>query len=291
MAFKAPLDHRDADAHAHRTMGVRTTAAPGQSGSRWSPRRLAARGVSVLILALVVALWEAAVRLLGVGEFILPAPSVIASATYQEISTLGSAFLVTLVEAVAGFVLAILVASLLAIAVQRSRTFELSLVPWVLALQTIPIVAVTPIIALIVGRNVFTALLVAGMISFFPIMINMIRGLRSVTDEGLELMHVLAASERQVLRKLRLPASMPFVFVGLRVGVSVVIPGAMIAEWLTASQGLGQYIINESVRFRSAHVWAGILVATLASMLLFSVVTFVERRVIHWRQVDGGEEM
>ena len=250
---------------------------------------MAAKGLSFVIIALALGAWEAAVRLLGVGEFILPAPSVIAAAAYGDVPTLGSAFLATLLEAVSGFVLAILVASLLAMAVQRSRTFELSLLPWVMALQTIPIVAVTPIIALIVGRNTFTALLVAGMISFFPIMVNMIRGLRSVTDENLELMHVLAASERQVLRKLRLPGSLPFVFVGLRVGVSVVIPGAMIAEWLTASQGLGQYVINESVRYRTDKVWAGILVATLASVLLFSLVTFAERRLIHWHQVDGAE--
>ncbi len=250
---------------------------------------MVAKGIGFAIIALVVASWEATVRLLGVGEFILPAPSVIASAAYDQTPALGSAFLATLLEAVGGFVLAILVASLLAMAVQRSRTFELSLVPWVMALQAIPIVAVTPIIALIVGRNTFTALLVAGMISFFPIMVNMIRGLRSVSDEGVELMHVLAASDRQVLRKLRLPASLPFVFVGLRVGASVVIPGAMIAEWLTASQGLGQYIINESVRFRSDNVWAGILVATLGSVLLFAIVTFVERRAIQWHQVAGEE--
>lgn len=250
---------------------------------------MAARAVSLFIIGVALAIWEAAVRLLDVGEFILPAPSVIAAAAFGDIPTLGSAFLATLTEAVAGFVLAILVASLLAIAVQRSRTFELSLLPWVMALQTIPIVAVTPIIALIVGRNTFTALLVAGMISFFPIMVNTIRGLRSVTDESMELMHVLAASERQVLQKLRVPASLPFVFVGLRVGISVVIPGAMIAEWLTASQGLGQYVINESVRFRTDKVWAGILVATLASVLLFSVVTLVERHVIHWHQVAGAE--
>jgi ABC-type nitrate/sulfonate/bicarbonate transport system permease component len=252
---------------------------------------VAAKGIGLLVAALVVVSWEAAVRLLDVAQFILPAPSVIVAAALDQVAVLGGAFLATLLEALGGFLLAILVASLLAIAVQRSRTFELSLVPWVMALQAIPIVAVTPIIALIVGRNTFTALLVAGMISFFPIMVNMIRGLRSVSDEGVELMHVLAASERQVLRKLRLPASMPFVFVGLRVGVSVVIPGAMIAEWLTASAGLGQYIIDESVRFRSDNVWAGILLATLASVGLFSAVTFVERRVIPWHRVDEGEHL
>jgi NitT/TauT family transport system permease protein len=252
---------------------------------------VAAKGIGLLVVALVVACWEAAVRLLDVAQFILPAPSVIATAAVGQLPVLGSAFLATLLEAIGGFALAILVASLLAIAVQRSRTFELSLVPWVMALQAIPIVAITPIIALIVGRNTFTALLVAGMISFFPIMVNMIRGLRSVSDEGLELMHVLAASERQVLGKLRLPGSLPFVFVGLRVGVSVVIPGAMIAEWLTATQGLGQYIIDESVRFRSDNVWAGILLATLASVALFTAVTLVERRVIHWHRVDESEQL
>jgi ABC-type nitrate/sulfonate/bicarbonate transport system permease component len=252
---------------------------------------VATRVVGWFVIALVVGTWEAAVHLLHVEEFILPAPSIIASAAYHELPTLGRAFLVTFLEASAGFILALLVASLLAIAVQRSRTFELSLVPWVMAIQAVPIVAVTPLIALVVGRNIFTAMLVAGMISFFPIMVNMVRGLRSVSDEGVELMHVLAASERQVLRNLRLPASLPFVFVGLRVGVSVVIPGAMVAEWLTASQGLGQYVINESVRFRSDNVWAGILVATLASVLLFSIVTFAERRVIHWHQVDGHERL
>jgi NitT/TauT family transport system permease protein len=265
---------------------------PSPEGTRlsWSTSKLAARGVGLGIVVVVVAAWEAAVHLLGVGEFLLPAPSVIAVAAFHESPALGSALLATLMEAIGGFVLAIVVATLLATAVQRSRTFELSLLPWVMALQAIPIVAVTPIIALIVGRNMFTALLVAGMISFFPIMVNMIRGLRSVTDEGRELMHVLAASERQVLWKLRLPASLPFVFVGLRVGVSVVIPGAMIAEWLTAAQGLGQYIINESVRFRSDNVWAGIFVATLASVLLFSVVTVVEKRVVRWRRGDEGED-
>jgi NitT/TauT family transport system permease protein len=241
---------------------------------------VATKAIGSLFVVLVVVVWEVGVRLLDVGEFILPAPTVIAAAVVAEAPTLGTAFLATLLEAIGGFLLAILVASLLAVLVQRSRTVELSLLPWVMALQAIPIVAITPIIALIVGRNTFTALLVAGMISFFPIMVNTIRGLRSVSDEGIELMHILAASERQVLGKLRLPASLPFVFVGLRVGVSVVIPGAMIAEWLTASQGLGQYIINESVRFRSAHVWAGIVVATLASVLLFSLVTFAERRVL-----------
>ncbi|HEY8454811.1 MAG TPA: ABC transporter permease [Actinopolymorphaceae bacterium] len=256
-----------------------------------STRKLVARGISFLVTVSAIVVWEAAVRIFDVGEFILPAPSVIARAAYDEIPTLGTAFLTTLLEALGGFCLAILVAVLLSVTVLRSRTFELSLVPWVMALQAIPIVAVTPIIALIVGRNTFTALLVAGIISFFPIMVNMIRGLRSVSDEGLELMHVLAASRRQVLWKLRLPASLPFVFVGLRVGVSVVIPGAMIAEWLTATQGLGQYVINESVRFRSDNVWAGILLATLGSLLLFWLVTLVEKRVVPWHPLDDAGEM
>lgn len=272
-------------------MSAETAASPGGSAPGETFRRLASKIIGPLIIVLVVVIWEAAVHILDVQEFILPAPSGIVTAAWSEIPDLGIALRYTLIEAIGGFLLAIFVATLLSIAVQRSRTFELSVLPWVMVLQAVPIVAVTPIIALIVGRNTFTALLVAGVISFFPIMVNMIRGLRSVSDEGMELMHVLAASERQVLQKLRLPASLPFVFVGLRVGVSVVIPGAMIAEWLTAFQGLGHYVIDESVRFRTENVWAGILVATLASVLLFSIVTFIERRVIHWHGIDEEEEL
>ncbi len=242
-----------------------------------------------MMLVVILGAWELITRVRDVPIFVLPPPSEIVLATWRERGPIGKELLQTLIEALGGFGLAAFVAISLAVAVQKSRTFELSVLPWVMVLQAVPIVAMTPLIALIVGRNTMTALIIAAIIAFFPITVNTVRGLRSVSDESLELMHVLAARESQVFGFLRIPASLPFLFVGLRVAASVVIPGAMIAEWLTAFQGLGFYIIDQAVRFRSVNVWAGILVATVAGVLLFSIVAFVEKRVIRWHASAAAE--
>lgn len=250
----------------------------------------AGRWAGLGILVVVFGVWELTTRLRDVPIFVLPPPSEVVIAAWNERSIIGRELMRTLIEALGGFALASAVAIGLAIAVQRSKTFELSVLPWIMVLQAVPIVAMTPLIALIVGRNTMTAMLIAAIIAFFPIMVNTVRGLRSVSDESLELMHVLAASEAQTFATLRMPTSLPYLFVGLRIAASVVIPGAMIAEWLTGFQGLGYYIIDQSVRFRSVNVWAGILVATAAGVFLFSLVALVERRVISWHAAaESGE--
>jgi NitT/TauT family transport system permease protein len=157
-------------------------------------------------------------------------------------------------------------------------------------LQSVPIVAITPVIALAIGRTAVTAIVIAAIICFFPVMVNAVRGLRSVSDESLELMHVLDASGRQELRLLRLPSSLPYLFTGLRVAATICFPGAMIAEWLTAARGLGYYIVDMQVRYRTDLVWAGLVTATLTGVVLFTVVSIIERRVIRWHETDVGFE-
>ena len=136
---------------------------------------------------------------------------------------------------------------------------------------------------------------ISAIICFFPIMVNALRGLRSVSDESLELMHVLDASSRQELLQLRLPASLPYLFGGLRIAATICFPGAMIAEWLTAARGLGYYIVDMQVRYRTDLVWAGLVTATLTGVALFTIVTLVERRVIRWqwdeRLTNGGADL
>ena len=241
-------------------------------------RRLTGPGIAV---GLFVA-WEIYINLRDVPAYLVPAPSSIFKAAWNQRGPISDELFQTLMEALGGFGLAAMVAIGLAIAVQSSRTFELSVLPWTMVLQAVPIVAMTPLIALIVGRNTMTALIIAAVIAFFPIMVNTVRGLRSVTDESLELMHVWAANESQVFLSLRLPSSLPYLFVGLRIAASVVVPGAMIAEWLTGFRGLGFYIIDQQVRYRTVNVWAGILVATAVGIVLFSIVAVIERRAIRW---------
>jgi NitT/TauT family transport system permease protein len=220
-------------------------------------------------------------------SYVLPRPTDIADAAWGDRSELLSQLGQTLLEAAGGFAIAAFVAIVLAIAVQRSRTFELTVLPWIVVLQAVPVVAITPIIALIIGRNAFTAMVIAAIIALFPILVNTVRGLSSVSDESLELMHVSGASRWSVFQYLRLPSSLPYTFAGLRVAASVVVPGAMVAERITADSGLGFYVINQTVAYQTQLVWAGILVATLAGVAFFTVVTLIERRVIPWQEPEA----
>jgi ABC-type nitrate/sulfonate/bicarbonate transport system permease component len=251
----------------------------GQGRAAAAARRR--RWIGILIgpalILVVFGAWELYSRLRETPTYVLPRPSAIAEAAWGDRSLLLSELGRTLLEAAGGFALAALVAITLAVAVQGSRTFELTVLPWIVVLQAVPVVAITPVIALI--------------IALFPILVNTVRGLASATDSSVELMHVFGASRWNTFRYLRLPWALPYTFAGLRVAASVVVPGAMVAEWITADSGLGFYVINQSVAYQTELVWAGILVATLAGVAFFTLVTVIERRVIPWsepEEVAGG---
>lgn len=268
---------------------------PGGDGGNGAGAATRRRWLGILIGPLLVVLvfgaWELYSRLRETPTYVLPRPSAIAEAAWDDRSLLLSELGQTLIEAAGGFALAAFLAITLAIAVQGSRTFELTVLPWIVVLQAVPVVAITPVIALIIGRNAFTAMVIAAIIAVFPILVNTVRGLASVSDESVELMHVLGSSRWNTFQYLRLPGALPYTFAGLRVAASVVVPGAMVAEWITADSGLGFYVINQSVAYQTELVWAGILVATLAGVGFFTLVSVIERRVIPWsepEEVAGG---
>jgi NitT/TauT family transport system permease protein len=249
----------------------------GRRAKRWSG--------AILVVAIIV-VWELWTIVASVPPYLLPAPSRILGALAGASGVIAGQLAITLFEALAGFALGSLTAILLSIAVLRSRTFEVTALPPIMILQSVPIVAITPVIALAIGRTAVTAIVISAIICFFPVMVNAVRGLRSVSDESLELMHVLDASGRQELIHLRLPTSMPYLFTGLRIAATICFPGAMIAEWLTAARGLGYYIVDMQVRYRTDLVWAGLVTATVTGVVLFTIVSIVERRVIRWHEAD-----
>ena len=258
---------------------------PGDTGrprGTVSRRRLLPVIIGPLLVIVVFGAWELYSRVRETPTYVLPRPSAIAEAAWDDRSLLLEALGRTLLEAAGGFMLAAFVAIVLAVAVQGSRTFELTVLPWIMVLQAVPVVAITPVIALIIGRNAFTAMVIAAIIALFPILVNTVRGLASASDESVELMHVLGASRWSVFRDLRLPGALPYTFAGLRIAASVVVPGAMVAEWITADSGLGFYVINQTVAYQTELVWAGILVATLAGILFFTFVSVLERWVVPW---------
>lgn len=243
------------------------------------------RGALVLLALLGVLglLWQGVVSVMQVPEYLMPSPS----ATFARLAAarheLARQTLNTLATAGAGLAVSATLAISLAAAFTTSATLTRAALPLVVALRTAPLVAVAPVITLVVGRGFATGVIVVTIASFFPILVNAMRGLAAVDRNAAELMHVLGANRWQALRLLRFPSALPFLFAGLRVAAASAILGAMLSEWITGAQGLG-FLILDSAELRDVELlWATILVATALSLAVFWLTAAAERRLVPWK--------
>lgn len=234
----------------------------------------------MLAIALV---WEAAVQWGGTPRYILPAPSAILAVTIAKFGLLVRHGLVTLAEVLLGFVLAAAVSAVLAVAITFSRTVERTLMPLIIASQTVPVFALAPLLILWFGYGMGSKVVMAAVIVFFPIVINAVNGLRSVDPDLIDLMKILEATDRQIFVKVRIPASLPFVFAGLKIGVAVSVIGAVIGEWVGAREGLGFLMIQANAQLKTELVFASILMLSLMGIFLYALVAWAGRVIAPWQ--------
>lgn len=234
------------------------------------------------LLGLLALAWQGAVTVLEVPPYLMPTPAATFARLAEARGLLAGQTLNTLATAGAGLAISATLALSLAAAFTASATLTRATLPLVVALRTAPLVAVAPVITLIVGRGFATGVIVVTIASFFPILVNGMRGLAAVERNAFELMHVLGASRWQALRLLRFPSALPFIFAGLRIAASSAILGAMLAEWITGQRGLG-FLILDSAELRDVELlWATILVATGLALAVFWATALAERRLVHW---------
>jgi NitT/TauT family transport system permease protein len=198
---------------------------------------------------------------------------------------------VTAGSALTGFALGVVLGVGLAVGIVQVRTLEASLLPWVIASQTIPILAIAPMIVVILGNLGFTGLLPKAIISmylcFFPITIGMVKGLRSADPLTLDLMRTYSAGNAQTFRLLRLPASLPFLFTSLKVAVAASVVGAIVGELPTGGQaGLGARLLSGSYYGQTVQIWSALVMAALLGVTLVAVVGLAERALV--RSGPGG---
>ncbi len=258
-----------------------TSPAPSGKFAEWVNRS----GPVLAIFALVFALWEAAVRALSVPEYILPSPSVIVAKIVVSWQLLLANAFVTFQEILIGFGLSVLIAIPLAIAVVYSRVFERVAFPFMVSLQTIPKVALAPILVMWLGYGIMPKVMVAFLISFFPIVINSVIGMRSAEKEMIYLVQSMGASELTTFLKIRLPKALPSIFGGLKVGMGQAVVGATVGEFIAAEQGLGYLQLIAQVRLDTPLLFAAVVVLSLLGVLLFNVVAFIERIALPWNKV------
>jgi NitT/TauT family transport system permease protein len=249
--------------------------------SSWMPPTLALLGS--------VALWEAAVGILRVPEYLLPAPSGVFAAFAAEWPYLLVHTGVTLYEILWGFLLAIAVGLPLAVLIVYSPIFERSVYPLLVASQSIPKIAIAPLLIFWAGLGVFPKILVAFLIAFFPIVIDAVVGLRSVEPEMLHLARSMGASGAKVFLKIRLPSALPNIFAGLKVAVTLAVVGAIVGEFIQADRGLGYALLQANAMLNTRLSFAAILILAAIGVLLFVAVDWVERWLIPWHASRRSE--
>lgn len=263
----------------------------GPPAGRRAGRR--ALGFTAVAIALAV-LWEGSKALRNIPTYKLPHIYEILGEFFRHggdgrlvLVLMGQNAAATAYEAIAGFILGGLAGFAIAVIFVRSRLMERGLLPYVIASQTVPILAIAPMVVVWLGTSWVSKAVIAAYLTFFPVTINVLRGLRSVEPDALALMHSYAATPAQILIKLRLPASVPYLFTALRISATASVIGAIIGELPVGSRyGMGVVIINAAqyYNWRPMNLWAAILVAALIGIGFYALVAWVERRVVIWRR-------
>ncbi|HEV3044620.1 MAG TPA: ABC transporter permease [Roseiarcus sp.] len=239
-------------------------------------------------VALLLVLWEAGVTIFHVKPFIAPAPSAVALVLAKQIGLLLQNLAPTAIEAVSGFVIGNLAAIVIATVFVYQRTAEEAFFPIAVMVHTIPVMAYAPILVLLLGNGMEAKIAIAALICFFPTLVNMTRGLRSVTAQQIELMRILSASPREVFFELRLKNALPFLFSALKIAAATSVIGAIVGEWIGATTGIGALIIQATYNFDSPLLYATIVVGSAFSALFFGVVSWAERFFLKWNVGEAG---
>jgi ABC-type nitrate/sulfonate/bicarbonate transport system permease component len=235
----------------------------------------------VLVAGLLLA-WEAYVRLAGVQPVVLPSPTRILGALWEYRDDAVRHALPTLVETVVGFLLAVLLAIVAAVLMDRTPAVRRAVEPLLVTSQTIPIVALAPLFLLWFGFGLLPKVLIVMLVTFFPIVVSLLDGFRTASVDATDLLRSYGATDGQAFRKLRWPIALPAFFTGLRISVVYAVIGAVFGEYVGAREGLGIWMQLSQNSFRTDLVFAAIVVTSAISLVLYWAVGLLRRVAIPW---------
>jgi NitT/TauT family transport system permease protein len=246
--------------------------------------RWADRALLLLTLSVFLGAWEAAVRGLGVAEIVLPAPSAIGIALWNlfRVGTLPKHLGITLVEILVGFGLGAIAGVALGAVIALSSILRRILYPYIIVLQVVPKVAIAPLFIIWLGFGIESKILMAVLISFFPLLVNTIAGLQNVPPEYLDLMTAVKAGRWETFRYVRFPSALPYLFAGLEAAIVLAVIGAIVGEFVGASVGLGYLIMLYNTNLNVPGVFAVIVVLSAAGLVLHAAVIYFRRRIVFW---------
>jgi NitT/TauT family transport system permease protein len=255
-------------------------------------RRLREQAPAIVVFVAVIGIWEVGVAALNLQQFILPRPSAIAAAFVAEWPRLQRSAANTLYEALGGLVIGVTAGVVTAFALSRWARVREAVLPIAVGASAIPIIAAAPIMSNWFGiLNPFAKMAIVILLVFFPMLVNVTRGLSQVDDSAVELMRASAATDGQVLRKLRIPNSMPYFFTGLKICTTLSLIGAVVAEYFGGSDDvLGRVIVQSSSQLRFDITWATISITAAAGISMYLGALVAERLVIPWHASQRAAE-
>jgi NitT/TauT family transport system permease protein len=234
------------------------------------------------LFATVIVAWEAVSRLFKLPEFVLPAPTAIVAVLISNQRALGYAAFVTAREVLWGFLLSAVIGASVAMVIARFAAFGRALYPLVVLFQNVPKVALAPLFILWFGFDLAPKVVLIVVIAFFPVAINMLVGLQTVDANLIALMRSVGASRNEILLRIQIPNSLPYLMAGLKVAVTLAVIGAIVGEFAGAQAGLGYMIQFASTQMQTSLVFAALVEVSVLGMLFYYVIEWVERRYIDW---------
>jgi NitT/TauT family transport system permease protein len=253
--------------------------------NKWVGR--AAPYITVLAMLMV---WQLVCVVFQVPSFVLPPPTQVATTLVQNFSAIWFHAEHTLITTVLGFALAVIVGLLLGIVVGASRLAYQGLYPVLVGFNSVPKVALVPLLVVWFGIGTVPAVLTAFMLSFFPVAVNVATGLATLEPELADVLRALGATQLDIIRKVGLPRSLPYFFASLKIAITLAFVGSVISETLASDRGIGTLVEQASANFRVPLVFAGLVVVAVMGIVMYALFAYIERRTTKWavRTVDFG---
>ncbi|MCC6618173.1 MAG: ABC transporter permease [Chloroflexi bacterium] len=274
-------------------LGTPVTRPPG--AAQRLARTLRETAPAIVVFVAVIVAWEVIVRALAIRAFILPPPSAIVAALGENWDgarwSLSESARTTLFEALGGLVIGTVVGVAVAFAIARWATMRDAALPFAIAANAIPIIAIAPIFNAWFGvTNPLSKMMLAALLVFFPVMINVTRGLMQVEPSAIELMRSYAASEWEILRRVRIPNALPYFLTALKLATTLSLIGAIVGEYFGGSSTvIGRVVVQSASALRFDVTWAAIILGAGAGIMLYLAVTALERLLIPWHASLRGE--
>ena len=252
-------------------------------------RRINSNWIAWGIVALFLFGWELTVRLARIPIYLLPAPSLVLRTLWENPAIYATATLYTLGEALAGLLIGILAGTLIACLLTLMPGIEDGVMTLAILVKSTPMVAIAPLLTIWLGFGILPKIIITALLTFFPVLVNVLSGLQRVDAALLDLFSSWNASRWEVFKYLRAPSALPYIFAALKISAPLALIGAVVAEWTGASGGLGQSMWLAYANLNLPYLFAAIFILAAIGMLLYRTSVWLERKSIFWQVTEKSQ--